>query len=479
MIHLYSGAKWNTHARKLLTLFFFILFLLIVNANRLFAQPTVLAKGGIAVIGYNGGNGPATSTSDEFAIMALQDINAGTEIKITDRGWDGTAFFSATFTGDGAFVWNVATFITRGTVFRFSVTPSNVSSSTVGRAVSMLPVNGTLTFLDATSWAGVASLGAFTTAGDQVIIYQGTEASPSFIYGINTSNNATYTPANGQWQTVTTATIGALTSALPSGLINNASLDGTVAATALGFTLGFTSANLAYKGPKSGTPDFLLKQIATRANWEQVAGPFDIAPGSVAVGAYFSGSQPIFLLSFALPVTLVSFTAESRGDVNQLIWKTADESGFRHFEVERSVDSRSFSLLSVVPSSGELSASYRYDDAAAGISNTVYYRLKMVDNDGKYKYSQVVMVRNTLTVVLKLSPNPASSVLQVTVPQAGGGVLAMQIYDIQGRVIISKKYERTGGVMAVTLDITMLPRGKYFIKAAQDDYVETAVFLKQ
>ncbi|MET0465446.1 MAG: T9SS type A sorting domain-containing protein [Chitinophagaceae bacterium] len=436
-------------------------------------------KGGIAVVAYNGGNGPATSTSDEFSIMALQDINAGTVIKITDRGWDGTAFFSATFTGDGAFVWTVGSFITRGTVFKFSITPSNVASSTTGRAVNMVPVNGTLSFLDATSWAGVATLGAFTTVGDQVIIYQGSESTPSFIYGINTSNNPTFTPANGQWQNVTSANITALTSALPTGLVNNAALDGSVAATALGFTLGFTSANLAYKGPKSGTPDFLLKQIATRANWDQVGGPFDITPGSVAAGAYFTGGQPIFLLSFALPVTLVSFTAESRGDINQLIWNTADEFAFRHFEVERSTDGRIFSLLSIVASSGTSNGHYRYEDPSDRTSNGSYYRLKMVDNDGRYKYSQVVMVKNALIVALKLFPNPVSSVMQINVPQAGEGTLVLQIFDVQGRLLVTRTYERTGGVMAVTLDVSALPRGKYFLKAEQGSYKDKIVFLKE
>lgn len=479
MIHLYSGAKWSIHARELLSSIFFILFLLIGKTGLLNAQPTTLLRGGIAVIGYNGGNGPATSTSDEFSIMVLQDINAGTSIKITDRGWDGSAFLSSTITGDGAFIWTVGTFITRGTVFKFSITPSNIPNSTTGRAVAMLPVNGTLTFLDATSWAGAASLGAFTTIGDQVLIYQGTETSPFFVYGINTSNNAVLTPSNGQWQTVTSANIAATTSALPAGLINNAALDGTVAATALGFTLGFTSANLVYKGPKSGTPDFLLKQIATRANWDQGVVPYEITPGSVAAGAYFSGAQPIFLLSFALPVTLVSFTAQSRADMNQLLWKTADESGFRHFEVERSVDGRSFSLLSIVPSTGGLSGDYRYDDLLTSGVSAFFYRLKMVDHDGHYKYSQVVMVRNILINTLKLSPNPASSVIQISVPQVSNGTLILQVFDVQGRALITRKYERTGGTMAITLDITTLPGGKYFLKAEQDGYRETAVFLKQ
>ncbi|MCG2615488.1 T9SS type A sorting domain-containing protein [Terrimonas sp. NA20] len=478
MNHVYMRGRWSISIPVRVSSLIFIQCLLFVNTGLLNAQPTVLLKGGIAVVGYNGGNGPATSTSDEFTIMALQDINAGTEIKITDRGWDGVAFFSATFTGDGAFIWTVGSFITRGTVFKFSVTPSNVASSTVGRAVNMVPVNGTLSFLDATSWAGVATLGAFTTVGDQVIIYQGPESTPSFIFGINTSNNPTFTPANGQWQNVTSANITALTSALPTGLVNNAALDGTVAATALGFTLGFTSANLAYKGPKSGTPDFLLKQIATRANWDQVGGPFDITPGSVAAGAYFTGGQPIFLLSFALPVTLVSFTAESRGDINQLIWKTADEFAFRHFEVERSTDGRIFSLLSIV-SSGTLNGHYRYDDPSDRTSNASYYRLKMVDNDGRYKYSQVVMVRNALIAALKLFPNPVSSVMQITVPEAGEGTLALQVFDAQGRLLITRTYERTGGVMAVTLDVSALPRGKYFLKAEQGSYKDKTVFLKE
>ncbi|MEM1216962.1 MAG: HYR domain-containing protein, partial [Bacteroidota bacterium] len=90
-----------------------------------------------------------------------------------------------------------------------------------------------------------------------------------------------------------------------------------------------------------------------------------------------------------LPLDLLSFTGEARHKINLLAWTTANEEDFNHFEVERSPDGNAWNFIGEVPRSspreGPGERAYVFEDE--GIS--AYYRLKMVDLDGTFTYSDV------------------------------------------------------------------------------------------
>jgi gliding motility-associated-like protein len=220
-------------------------------------NPTVLTAGDIAVIGFNISN-------LKFSFVTLVTLNPGTVINFTDKGWTGTGF--NTLTSEGTLTWTVGATVNAGTIV--TVTLSGASPD-----VSGFP-NGSMTY---TGW----SAAVFSNNGDEMIVFQGTEASPTFIYGFNSSS------ANGSPNTTTDWQTGSIVSnrdsQLPTGLTNSTNSN---AATAIAFTGQSTNHNWVYNGKTygyTGTKSQLLTLIGNRANWAQSATALDVTTN----GTYF------------------------------------------------------------------------------------------------------------------------------------------------------------------------------------------------
>lgn len=115
------------------------------------------------------------------------------------------------------------------------------------------------------------------------------------------------------------------------------------------------------------------------------------------------------MTEFALPIDLIDFTASSSKGLVTLNWITANEVDFSHFEVETSLDVESFTMLSRLESSDKGSNTekrYQLEDKRP-LSKTVYYRLKMVDLDGRYDYSNIISVHSRPKSTINVYPNPA------------------------------------------------------------------------
>ena len=112
--------------------------------------------------------------------------------------------------------------------------------------------------------------------------------------------------------------------------------------------------------------------------------------------------------NIALPVTLSGFKGEYRNGVTQLSWATASEQVSDRFEIERSIDARTFAIIGSVKAQGNITtgATYNFTDREP-LTGKSYYRLKLVDRDGTYTYSEIITV-TTLDAgqVLSVSPNP-------------------------------------------------------------------------
>ena len=127
-----------------------------------------------------------------------------------------------------------------------------------------------------------------------------------------------------------------------------------------------------------------------------------------------------FSFSSTLPVILTKFNAIANGSQVLVIWNTATEFNNHYFVIERSADGAGFSDI------GELAGfkikngqAYQFVDEhpLKGIS---YYRLKQVDNDGKFTFSNIVPVNFTASVssVLSVYPNPVINSIKINISSA-------------------------------------------------------------
>ncbi|AHJ95882.1 hypothetical protein Hsw_0287 [Hymenobacter swuensis DY53] len=151
----------------------------------------------------------------------------------------------------------------------------------------------------------------------------------------------------------------------------------------------------------------------------------------------------VFPLSTPLPVELMQFSAMPEGlQAVRLNWATASEVNSAHFEVQRSLDGRTFVAVGTVAAAGSSMASRRYTllDAWPPAVAVLYYRLRQVDQDGTFSYSPVRVVSRT--TVLYLYPNPASNGA-VTLMGAPPGT-AVMVLDALGRPVLRTTADATG-----------------------------------
>ena len=161
-----------------------------------------------------------------------------------------------------------------------------------------------------------------------------------------------------------------------------------------------------------------------------------------------------------LPVELVYFKVINESPVVNLNWVTASEENFDRFEIQRAAGSADFRTLGVVYGSEQDSyelRNYQFSDESP-VNGINYYRLKSIDLDGTFEYSdlQVVMVDNP--ELIKIYPNPVST-----------GVLSILMNDAEDKQVIIRNssgkivFKDTLAVDLQTLDISSLRPGMYVI----------------
>jgi hypothetical protein len=177
--------------------------------------------------------------------------------------------------------------------------------------------------------------------------------------------------------------------------------------------------------------------------------------------------------SLTLPIEILSFTAQKRGEAVSLQWTTASEEGSSHFDVERSADGRNFTFIGRVNAAGSSTAerTYGLDDLipAKGMN---YYRLKLVDVSGIYEYSTVRSVdfKSKQGIVRNIEPNPTTGRLDVQFSEkVTQGTLV--ISDITGK---TTQRMNVSNVDFLQLELVGTP-GMYFVRIIGEGISEPAL----
>ena len=162
-----------------------------------------------------------------------------------------------------------------------------------------------------------------------------------------------------------------------------------------------------------------------------------------------------------LPVTITGFTAQKNNESVLLKWYATFETNFKKYEIERSTDGIGFYKIGEV--AGRNLANYSFTDNSLPNTNIVYYRLKMIDIDGKFSNSKTIAVRiaDNFSNAL-VYPNPTKEKLVVKLQQALTENSSLLIADLSGRIIM--KQQVAGGQKNIDLNVRQLPAGRYFIK---------------
>lgn len=181
-----------------------------------------------------------------------------------------------------------------------------------------------------------------------------------------------------------------------------------------------------------------------------------------------------------LPVTLLSFNAQKAGDQVLLTWSTSTEINTDKFNVEYSKDGNSFSSFITVPAKGNSSTRQDYSTIHCCPSEGVnFYRLKMIDIDGSYKYSEIRKVVFEFVNVMKVFPNPnrKNSNLNITFKKSFRKDGTISIYNTIGALVYSSIL--LTGQTAKQVNTSAFAAGGYFVIVDVDGMLYKENFIKE
>jgi Peptidase family M1 domain/Peptidase M1 N-terminal domain/Secretion system C-terminal sorting domain len=178
-----------------------------------------------------------------------------------------------------------------------------------------------------------------------------------------------------------------------------------------------------------------------------------------------------------LPVELVSFTGRSENGNIILEWTTATEINNLGFEIQRSLDNNQFNTIGFVEGNGTSTERNEYSFVDEGFQGKIYYRLKQIDFNGTFSYSDVIEINGVTVTTIELEqnyPNPFNPSTKIKYQIADAGFVNLRVYDVLGNevsTLINKDMQ--AGSYEVEFNASNLPSGIYYYTLNTGSYSQT------
>jgi Secretion system C-terminal sorting domain len=182
--------------------------------------------------------------------------------------------------------------------------------------------------------------------------------------------------------------------------------------------------------------------------------------------------------AIVLPVSAINVQAIPTKTYNAINWQTTDEINLRNFIVEKSIDGINFFAIGNSIANGN-NSSYAFKDYALE-KQSVYYRIVIVNNDGKISNSNIVKLTNDIsTNTIKCYPRLAQNKITIEWYAHDDNNSIVTIIDATGRVVLNKTFVNTLGSNKNDIDIITLKAGQYFVRINNGNNKITESFIKQ
>lgn len=196
-----------------------------------------------------------------------------------------------------------------------------------------------------------------------------------------------------------------------------------------------------------------------------------VEDGGNEVGKFTLGAYEY--RSGAVPVIMMDFDAKEVREGVELSWKVVAATDFSHFEIERSSDGLEFKSIGRTNYIG--SGKYREldNDIPAG-QVILFYRLKMVDKDGTFKYSEVkrVVINRSVSNAVRVYPNPFKDNIRLDLSLDMTKPVSVSLFDMEGRMVYSRNYGANASNRKLTIDkLDFLKPGSYMVRVVSGESV--------
>jgi hypothetical protein len=189
-----------------------------------------------------------------------------------------------------------------------------------------------------------------------------------------------------------------------------------------------------------------------------------------------------FTIVTPLPINLSFLDVKKYNDKQNLVsWTTESEKNSSLFEVEKSINGKSWVKIGEMNAAGTTTQRENYSFVDKNPAAKNYYRLKMLDRDGSFEYSKTVSLNNELSTSLTLYPNPIHDRLNLNIEGGNINEVNIQVINSCGQVVLISKNTVGRSSTIVSLDTNELQAGIYFIRITDENanVIAKEKFLKQ
>ena len=186
-----------------------------------------------------------------------------------------------------------------------------------------------------------------------------------------------------------------------------------------------------------------------------------------------------------LPVKFLGFNAVKRDNDAVLTWQIENETAITdRYEIERSLSGTDFKKIATIAPKNNSSSRNSYDltdhDLSSVRSSGVfYYRIKQIDKDSKFIYSDVKSVRlNSKGIVIGVYPNPVKGTAKLTVDMEQEAIATVSITDASGKQVQTLQVPLFKGANNKDINMTSLAAGSYILKVQTATEVKTIPVVK-
>ena len=184
-----------------------------------------------------------------------------------------------------------------------------------------------------------------------------------------------------------------------------------------------------------------------------------------------------------LPVHLVNFSAALQNNKPLLQWSVTNEQQMIGYDIERSIDGKTFTKIGFVSGKGTTvqKQAYSYTDFNVNQlnKNKVYYRLRQVDFDGHSDYSKTISLSISKIINWVVTPNPVSAQTAVRLSLEKASQMQIQVINNAGMIVQSiNKGLTQPGDYTIPLEMQNVASGVYMIRLILDDNISTQKIVK-
>jgi hypothetical protein len=178
-----------------------------------------------------------------------------------------------------------------------------------------------------------------------------------------------------------------------------------------------------------------------------------------------------------LPVELTSFTANLIGSSVVLKWETATEIDNYGFDIERCANYKNFERIGFIEGAGNSNSPKYYEFTDDYVNGVLRYRLKQIDTDGQFAYSDIIEIETPTIETYELyqnNPNPFNPTTTIKYALPKESKVLLEVYNTLGQKVVTLIDEvKSAGYFSLEFNARNLPSGIFIYRLRAGDYIET------